>query len=910
MITNALLTSLRQIVSSEYVLADEATCALYGSDGSGAYSLPGAVVFPGDEAEVVGVLRVLAKAGVPVAVRGAATGVVGGAIPAESGMVLGMARLNAPIEVIPDEGIVVAPAGARLVEIEREARRFGFRFGSPLREHTQSTVGGSLARDGDGFGGPTGSFRHLLRGIRVVMPGGELIVADAAGAHGQDLQCAGLFLGSEGGLGVITQATLALAHRMPADRIVLAAFKNPVMAAEAGAGLIAAGLSPVLADVIDMSSWTRLAPWPVSDSAEGLLLVWLSGLEIDVEDEAAWALNVCRDYFAIHAEAHREDKAGDLIAAWSAAVRRSLPLPGQVLLDLSVPVAGVPGLLGSLYEEVHRAAVPVVGLARMVRGVLMMHLPVTREDGELHTRAMDVAERLCDKAHELKGTSLALYGAGTARVGSLRAIHRESDLDAMRAVKQVCDEKGVLAPRLAPPPGGERRDFRRRSLVEPQIAEVREALTGELEAANSTGESLQINAPSARVVAQIIRVARTQRTPVAIHDFPRHRPLDIWLTEMNHIALFESTGRVLAAETGITLAEIEETISPAGLWWPVSPFVSPAVRLADLLAWEHSGAYALGWGRLRDRVIGLEAITGRGDIISWGGVMPMQHAGIRLAELCLGARNHYAMITAAALHLAPAPTTRRCIAALFNEIPAAAEAVHRWLGHGSSEEAVKCRPVAVCVLAASNERDEHGGEVTALVEFAGLPSSVERQVRWAKLIADQHKALDILEGTDKDAEGIWSPAAGVYQPCPAEETGDTLHLVVWTRLSQWADLTRMMRHVIQVHGYACRILADVGSGRIDIAVARGTVEPAPLLRVLREAVLHAGASMEIRSSAFAGQWVGRTSPALEKLCADLKLWFDPNDILPSGRGKLFEQTATAPPTGAGPDAETGASEER
>jgi len=887
-ITDSLVSSLRQIVSADYVLDDEQALALYGADCSGGYGMPGLVVLPGTEREVAGVLRLLSVAELPVTIRGAGDGIVGGAVPAHGGVVLATARLNGPIRFVPEDGVAVAAAGTRLNDLRRHAARVGLSFGSPLPVYRYETVGGAVARDGDGLGGPTGGMHGIVRGLRAVLCDGAVLAADGTGAGRQNLHASGLLIGSEGGLGVITEATLALRRRMPADRAILATFEDPIVAAHAGAGLISAGACPLVADVVDAATWRRVADWPGSEASDGALLVWLSGLEGDVDDEVAWVLSICRDYMAQRAAVLDADQTARIVPAWSRLVRESRPVQRDVPLDLAVPVARLPELLESAYENARDRGVSIVGLARIVDGTLAMHVPVPLEGSEAAEKALQLVETLADHAGELQGTSLALHGVGTRRTEHLRTIYQQSNQEALRLIKQAFDVEAIFSVPVAPPATKERRNLRQRHALEGQLAHLRDVLAARVESVIAVGEPVEIEALSAQMLAHVLRTAARFKVPVAIHDQPEDRLLDVWLTGMSQIAMLDADSRVMALEAGATLAELQEAALAAGLWWPTSPLVAPEMRLSDFLAWHRSDSRGLGWGQPTERVIGIDAVDGRGDMLSWGGLAQVQHAGVRLAELCLGARNRYAVITAAALQLAPAPSMRAAVAAEFAELAGAYTAALAWLGYTPTGEALHCRPSAVWVLSSVKEDGQgalQAGPTRAFAEFAGLPSSVERQVRWAKHIAEQSGAVDIREAFDDEADALWVPAAEVHRQRPAgSRTDDALHLVIWTAWAAWPELTRKILNVVRVHGYPCRMLMDMGAGRMDVRVERGAVEPAPLLRLLSEAVLPAKATMEIWSPPAASGWIAPAAPEVDALRARLKAQFDPAGILPAGWG--------------------------
>lgn len=888
MITNSLLSSLRQIVSPDYVISDEETMTLYSTDQSGLSESPGVVLLPGDEEQVSRVVRLLSEAEVPITIRGAGNGVTGGAVPLPGGAVIGMTRLNEPTEIDPDSAMVSAPAGARLLDAERLASQYDLRIGGPLPEYGHGTVGGAVARNGDGLGTRTGMLHGTVRSLRAVLADGSVLDTGAVDPSGQNLHGAGFLIGSEGGLGIVTRAHVRAVRRLPANRIVLAAFEDRLAAVEAASGMISAGVSPMLADVIDRATWTKTATWPAGEGSDAILLIWIGGLEADIDDEAAWVIGICRDFSSQRATVLDKDGFSLISHAWTDVLRANRITCNRVPIDLAVPMKLLPELLESIHQGAEEHGISVAGTIRAAQGVTALYVPVPRRNDEISIRASRFLEEIIDEVQEKQGLSMALHGVGSRFLDVLEMTHQQSDLEVFRTVQQVFVPSSSFAVTVVPPPPRERRNLTERKAREAGIGRLRDVLMKQMHQAVAENEAVQIQVPTAQVLSQILRTAAEHHMPVAIHDRPAQRPVDLSLLEMKRVIMLDADSRVIAVEGGTTLTSIQKSAREHGLWLPVSPLIDRGTTVSDYLAWYRADSHSLGYGPVMERVIGLEAVAGRGDLFSWGGLVQTQHAGIRLSELCVGARHRYAIITAAALRLEPMPGLRATVSSRYNTLEEVEAAVRRWLSVGDVDETQKCRPSAACVLVDVHRDSDSSQQISgvhAFVEFTGVRSSVERQARWARHIADEAGAIDLKESFDTATDEIWQGARKHFRQWPSSKKDGMLHVVIRTDGSNWAELVRKARHKVQVHGYNFRMLMDLGTGRIDMLIERGMVEPVPLVRALCDLVSRTDAMLEVWSSDMSGKWFGTISQPLETLRDDLKLNFDPAGVLPAGWGR-------------------------
>lgn len=249
--THRLFRKLRNKLGAERVLQD--VPAAYASDKWFARGEPSAVVFPADTEETAFVMREAAQAGVAVTPRGAGYGYVGGCTPVQGGIVLCMDRMNRILEIHPRDFVAVVEPGVITGKLQEAARKKNLFYPPDPASLKDCSIGGNIATNA---GGPRclkyGVTRNYILGLTVVLPEGQIIECGGRthkNKTGFDL--VGLFTGSEGLLGVVTQATLRLLPLPPARAVLSAGFPGIESASRAIQAVFAAGFLPAALEVAD-----------------------------------------------------------------------------------------------------------------------------------------------------------------------------------------------------------------------------------------------------------------------------------------------------------------------------------------------------------------------------------------------------------------------------------------------------------------------------------------------------------------------------------------------------------------------------------------------------------------------------------------------------------------------------------
>jgi glycolate oxidase len=431
------------------VLTKEAELAPYESDALTAYRRrPLAVVLPERKEEVVAVVRLCHRHGVPFVARGSGTSLSGGSLPVEGGIVLALNRMNRILRLDPKARIAVVEPGVVNLEVSKQAAPFGLLYAPDPSSQPVSTLGGNVAFNSGGAHclkyGMTAN--HVL-GLELVTPQGEVVRLGGEGLEGVGPDLHGFFVGTEGLLGVALEITLRLLPRPEAYHTLLAAYDSLERAGEAVSLVIRAGLLPGAMEIMDRLSIEAAekavrAGYP---QAEALLIVELEGPKEEVAEEARVLHGVIQESGAYEVRVARSEAERQAIwkgrkAAFSAVGRLS---PDYIVQDGVVPRSR----LGEALREIGR-----LSRAFGLRVANVFHAG----DGNLHPLVLYDGKRPgeLERAEELAGEILRLcvrlggsltgeHGIGVEKKAYMPEMFAPEDLLAMERVKAALDPKGL-----------------------------------------------------------------------------------------------------------------------------------------------------------------------------------------------------------------------------------------------------------------------------------------------------------------------------------------------------------------------------------------------------------------------------------------------------------------------------------
>ncbi|MEV1292513.1 FAD-linked oxidase C-terminal domain-containing protein [Pseudonocardia sp. NPDC049635] len=410
---------------------------------------PDAVVVAGSVDEVAAVLAHANATGTPVVVRGAGSGLSGGAVAGAGSIVLDLSGLDRIVEISPADEYAVVEAGVITADLDAAAAH-GLRYAPDPASLAISTIGGNIATNAGGLRcAKYGVTRDSVLGLDVVLADGRRIATGrrtVKGVTGYDLT--GLFVGSEGTLGVIVGATLRLRPAPVATATLAAWFDGIEPAAAAAAAITAARLQPSVAELLDSACLTAIAdaggPAPRGGA---FLLVQTDGFGADAEIDAVRAVV---EPFAGSGSGSVE-VAADPTGAEELLVTRRAGLPalerlGRVLVeDVAVPRSRLAEAVGEIAAISDRSGIRIATMAHAGDGNL--HPILVLEPGrELDEQVWACAGEVFTTALRLGGTLTGEHGVGLLKRRWLRDELGDDVVDLQQQLRAVFDPRGVLNP--------------------------------------------------------------------------------------------------------------------------------------------------------------------------------------------------------------------------------------------------------------------------------------------------------------------------------------------------------------------------------------------------------------------------------------------------------------------------------
>jgi len=453
---------LEEAVGPDHVITEPARLTAYESDAlTSVRGTPRAVVFPGTEEETARVVGLLHDAGVPFVPRGSGTGLAGGAI-ARDAVLVATVRLNRILELDAVARRAEVEPGVVTDEISAAAAAHGLRYLPDPASGSTCTIGGNVATNA---GGP-----HCLRdgvttdhvlGVNLVMPDGRLLRLDRGEDGGLDL--AGVVVGSEGTLGIVTRVRVRLAPRAQAVGTALGLFDDVRTAGEAVSRIIGRGLLPVALEMVDRNTIRIVEE---SEFAAGLrtdvgaaLIVESEGLEEEVESEVERVRRVLEASGARAVEVAREEERRRRL--WQARKKAYGALgrlaPDILVQDAAVPRSALPDLLPEIERIADEHGVTLANFFHAGDGNVHPNLLFDRRDADQIRRVEEASARIMELCVEAGGTITGEHGVGLDKREYMPLIFSERELAAQRRLKRAFDPGGRCNPgKMLPDEDGDR----------------------------------------------------------------------------------------------------------------------------------------------------------------------------------------------------------------------------------------------------------------------------------------------------------------------------------------------------------------------------------------------------------------------------------------------------------------------
>jgi len=427
----------------------------YGLDRA----MPDLVALPRSTAEVQAIVRAAQAAGVPIVARGAGTGISGGAVPSRGGLIVSLARMNRILEIDAANRCAVVQPGVINLDLSKVAEPYGLFFAPDPSSQKASTIGGNIANNA---GGPHClslgvTVNHIL-GVEMVLHDGSAVRFGGKTPEALGLDLTGVIVGSEGTLGVVTEATVRLMPLPEAVRTAVALFGSVEAASAAVSDLISRGVVPSALEMMDRLAISAVeaafqAGYP--PEAGAVLLVEVDGLVEQVDGQAAVVDQVCRAAGAldIRLAATADERARLWAARKGAASAMGRIAPNYYLHDAVVPRTRLPEILAHVVEIGQRHDLPIANLFHAGDGNLHpMILFDVRQPGILD-RVMAAGREILTRCVEAGGTITGEHGVGLEKQAFMPLIFSDDDLDVMARVRSAIDPAANFNPaKILPAP--------------------------------------------------------------------------------------------------------------------------------------------------------------------------------------------------------------------------------------------------------------------------------------------------------------------------------------------------------------------------------------------------------------------------------------------------------------------------
>ena len=449
-----MIDELRELLGADKVSTMADVLEEHGTDRWNFSHLPEVVVFAESRDDVVAVMKFANERGIPITTRGAGVGYVGGCVPVEGGIALSVARMDRIVELSPQDGVVVTQPGVILKDLQDAVSELGWYYPPDPASMKECSIGGNLATNA---GGPRclkyGVTKNYVLGLEVVLANGEVLrVGGRCHKNKTGFDLLHLFVGSEGMLGVITEATLRIIPH-PQDRAMLTAtFANFTDAAAAVQAILNAGHLPSALEITDSYTLKAARDYLGQDSfpaGDAHLIVEIDGRTAAIASELEELALLLDEAGALSRELHANAEACEAVWQLRRDFSYSLRATGLTKLneDIVVPRSKLVELADFAVGLQEKTGIPVACFGHAGDGNIHTNLMVEDyDDPVIREKADNALDLLFTWILENGGVITGEHGVGLAKKRWIKDALGEVGFQTHLDVKAALDPKGILNP--------------------------------------------------------------------------------------------------------------------------------------------------------------------------------------------------------------------------------------------------------------------------------------------------------------------------------------------------------------------------------------------------------------------------------------------------------------------------------
>ena len=453
-----LVDALRPFLAEDALLWQPEDTIPYECDGLAAYrKMPLAVALPENEEQVVNILKTCKAQGIPVVPRGSGTGLSGGAMPIEQGLVLSLAKFKKILQVDPFTRTAVVQPGVRNLAISEAVAKHGLYYAPDPSSQIACSIGGNVNENSGGVHClKYGLTLHNVLRVRTVLMNGDVVEFGSLAPDSPGLDLLAVLIGSEGMLGIVTEITVKLVPKPKLARVIMASFDDIEKGGNAVAAIIAAGIIPAGLEMMDKPTTRAVEEFVHAGydlNAEAILLCESDGTPEEVEEEIARMNAVLEKQGASRIQVSESE--AERLRFWSGR-KNAFPAAGRIAADYycmdgTIPRRHIATLLKRIKGMEAKYGLGCLNVFHAGDGNMHPLILFNGADPDEWHRAEEFGTEILEACVELGGTITGEHGVGIEKINSMCVQFGEQERERFWGVKAAFDPDRLLNPDKAIP---------------------------------------------------------------------------------------------------------------------------------------------------------------------------------------------------------------------------------------------------------------------------------------------------------------------------------------------------------------------------------------------------------------------------------------------------------------------------